>query len=124
MRSRGLEPPRLAALAPQASASASSATTAMISIVKATEKTVKRVGGKLAKPSGRLEKAVPTVATVFSGARGLVAKLPEVAKQVLSRVAAPRAASQAPLQELLMDLPTAARQAACSAERWRALSQV
>src|SRR5712692_6779675 len=37
VRSRGLEPPRLAALAPQASASASSATTAMTSIVKAME---------------------------------------------------------------------------------------
>src|SRR5882724_4431590 len=42
VRSRGLEPPRLAALAPQASASASSATTASSSIVKATANGVKR----------------------------------------------------------------------------------
>src|SRR6266446_3500607 len=48
VRSRGLEPPRLAALAPQASASASSATTAMTSIVKAMEEAVKRVVGRTA----------------------------------------------------------------------------
>ena len=42
VRSRGLEPPRLAALAPQASASASSATTASASIVKAMDYGVKR----------------------------------------------------------------------------------
>src|SRR6266478_5949957 len=42
VRSRGLEPPRLAALAPQASASASSATTASPSIVKASANGVKR----------------------------------------------------------------------------------
>src|SRR6267143_1742253 len=41
VRSRGLEPPRLAALAPQASASASSATTAMTSIVEAIKEAVK-----------------------------------------------------------------------------------
>src|SRR6266436_6111949 len=53
VRSRGLEPPRLAALAPQASASASSATTAMISIVKAMEEAVKQVVGNSRKEGGR-----------------------------------------------------------------------
>src|SRR6266436_6039608 len=48
VRSRGLEPPRLAALAPQASASASSATTAMTSIVKAREEGVKRASTTIA----------------------------------------------------------------------------
>src|SRR5207245_3955789 len=54
VRSRGLEPPRLAALAPQASASASSATTATISIVKAMEEAVKRTNGELANQAAGL----------------------------------------------------------------------
>src|SRR6266851_5268156 len=53
VRSRGLEPPRLAALAPQASASASSATTAMTSIIKAMEEAVKQVVGNSRKEGGR-----------------------------------------------------------------------
>src|SRR6267154_4070456 len=59
VRSRGLEPPRLAALAPQASASASSATTAMTPIVKAMVQRVKRVVGKFRNASGRPPRRVP-----------------------------------------------------------------
>ncbi len=54
VRSRGLEPPRLAALAPQASASASSATTASSSILRAMDCGVKQ--GKKGTLKARLYK--------------------------------------------------------------------
>src|ERR1700730_7080061 len=79
VRSRGLEPPRLAALAPQASASASSATTALASILKATHYTVKCVVRALRESErGRQasQKANPGVRASWV-ARGQAAKLLE-----------------------------------------------
>src|SRR5260370_28528548 len=76
----------------------------------------KRVGVK-----PRLEmSALHRLATVFSAVWAVVAKLPEVAKQVSSWVAAP----QARLQEVSRELPAAEKQAACWAETWKAPAQV
>src|SRR5260370_13525291 len=63
--------------------------------------------------------AIPRLATVASAVWDVVAKLPEVGKQVSSWVAAP----QARLQELSRELPAAEKQAACWAETGKAPAQ-
>src|SRR5216684_2895645 len=79
VRSRGLEPPRLAALAPQASASASSATTALTSIVKTNDAACQMNGAKArkedvgVKPRPKMP-ALRRLAKAFSAALGLAAK--------------------------------------------------